>query len=864
MQSQQQSTVGPPTGPSVVQPVGTDNLFAGYQPEAGRFDELSAPDGGRRPAWDKFCQLLNTMGAAEFTRRWEHSQHLIYENGVSYSAYGDPEDNARPWDLDALPMLIDEAEWNHVSAGLAQRAEVLQLTLADLLGPQRLIKDGVLPAQILFGHPSFRLPYHGQVPPGGSFLPFYAADLGRSPDGQWWVLADRTEAPSGVGFALENRVVISRMLPDVFRSLNVQRQAPFFIQFKQKVRELAPHEQENPRIAIYTRGPKHENYFEDAYLARYLGYNLVEGDDLAIRENRVWLKTLDGLLPIHVLLRRPNSEECDPLEFSDESTIGVAGLLNSSRDREVSIINPMGCGLVESPAFMAFLPRLCKFFLNQSPILPGVATWWCGEQQSLERVLGNLDQLVVSRAYRFRGAGYEQDKLLNSMPPAELAEQIRANPGNFVAQERLKLSTVPTWDQGTAGTAHLVLRSFAVAAGDSYSVLPGGLARTSDATSPSPLAVPASKGSKDAWILSSQPVEHVTLLSASEEAIEIRRTATDLPSRVADNIYWLGRQIERADASARQLRTFILRLTSEMAVGPSAVPTGLLRALASQGQIEPDFALDDIRHQMPQLEQALPALVFDRDQVGSVRSVLANMFRSASLVRDRISTDSWRILVRIDQTFRAPQDGPPDLTDLLGMLNRLVVQLAAIEGMCLESMTRSHVFRFLELGRRLERALQTVGLLQSCLIDSPPPTSEVLDALLEIADSVMTYRSRYRANLQLPAVVDLLLTDESNPRSIAYQLQTLEKVSKELPGDDYPAGYLPHERLILSMVHSVRMVDVTGICEAYSVGEQKRLAELLESLDRDLQSLSRELSLRYLVHAGPSRRMSSTTAKRMP
>ncbi|MCO6046545.1 circularly permuted type 2 ATP-grasp protein [Aeoliella sp. ICT_H6.2] len=863
MQSQQQSTVGPPTGPSVAPPTGTDNLFAGYQAEAGRFDELTSPDGRRRPGWDKFSQLLNTMGASEFTRRWEHSQHLIYENGVSYSAYGDPEDNARPWDLDALPMLIDEAEWKHVSAGIAQRAEVLQLTLGDLLGPQRLIKDGVLPAELLFGHPGFRLPFHSQTPPGGSYLPFYAADLGRSPDGRWWVLADRTEAPSGIGFALENRVVISRMLPDVFRSMNVQRLAPFFIQFKEKVRELSPHGEENPRIAIYTRGPKHENYFEDAYLARYLGYTLVEGDDLAIRENRVWLKTLDGLLPIHVLVRRPNSEACDPLEFSDESTLGVAGLLNSSRDGEVSVINPLGSGLVESPAFMAFLPRLCRFFLNQDPILPGVATWWCGEAPSLDRVLSNPQQLVVSQAYRSRGTGYDADKQLNSVLPSELADRIRSHPTRFVAQERLKLSTVPTWDQGTAGTAHMVLRSFAVATGDSYSVLPGGLARTSDASSPPPLAIPASKGSKDAWVLSSQPVDHVTLLSTKEEAIEIRRTATELPSRVADNIFWLGRQIERADASARQLRTFVLRLTSEMAVGPTAVPTGLLRALASQGQIEPDFALEDIRHHMPQLEEALPDLVFDREQVGSIRSVLNNMFRTASLVRDRLSTDSWRVLVRIDQTFCVPKDGPLDLTDLLSMLNRLVVQLAAIEGMCLESMTRSHVFRFLELGRRLERALQTVGLLQSCLIDSPPPSSEVLDALLEIADSVMTYRSRYRANLQLSAVVDLLLTDESNPRSIAYQLLTVEKVSKQLPGEDYPAGYLPHERLILSMVHAVRMVDVMGTCEAYSVGEQQRLAELLETLDQDLQNLSRELSLRYLVHAGPARRMSSTAEKRV-
>lgn len=858
MQSQQQSMVGPPVGLPLVTSLGAAAaLFSGYTPDANRFDELSLPTGARRPAWEKFCRLMESMGVAEFTRRWEHSQRLIYENGIAYAAYGDPETNARPWDLDALPMLIDEAEWNHVSAGLAQRAQVLQLTLADLLGPQRLITERVLPTELLFAHPGFRLPFHGQTPPGGAFLPYYAADLGRSPDGRWWVLADRTEAPSGIGFALENRVVLSRMLPEVFRSCNVQRLAPFFISLKEKLQEFAPHGQENPRIAIYTRGPHHENYFEDAYLARYLGYNLVEGDDLAIRENKVWLKTLDGLLPVHVLVRRSNSEACDPLEFSDESALGVAGLLNSARHGEVSIANPLGSGLVESPVFMAFLPRLCQFFLGQELLLPGVATWWCGEAASLEHVLANSDQLMISGAYRQRGAGYESAKALNSIQPAELATKLRANPRGFIGQERMNLSSVPTWDNGRASAAHLVLRSFAVSSGDSYMVMPGGLARTSDAATPSPLAIPASKGSKDAWVLSTKPVEPVTLLSTSDEAIEIRRSSPELPSRVADNIFWLGRHIERTDAAARQLRTFILRLTSEMSFGPSQVPAVLLRALAAQGQIEPGFALDDIRRQMPEVEFALPQLVFDREQIGSIRSLIDNMFHTASLVRDRISTDSWRILVRIDQTFRTPQgSGELDLTDLLSMLNGLIVHLAAIEGMCMESMTRTHVFRFLDLGRRMERALQTIGLLQSCLVDSPSPTPEVMEAVLEISDSVMTYRSRYRANMQLPAVVDLLLTDESNPRSIAYQILTIEAQVKQLPGEDHPPGFLPHERLILSMVHAVRMLDVLEVCDAFGVGEQGQLSDHLAMLDRDLQNLSRELSLRYLVHAGPSRRMS--------
>lgn len=862
MQSQQQSPAdNPPVAPAVDT---CSDFFAGYEGQSSRFDELSDSTGQRRPAWRKFCQLVGSMGTREFTRRWEQSQRLIYENGVAYSAYGDPESNARPWDLDALPLLVDDTEWQSVEQGIAQRAQVLQLALADLLGPQRLITEGVIPAALLFAHPGFRLPYHGQSPQPGSFLPFYAADLGRSPDGRWWVLADRTEAPSGMGFVLENRVVLSRMLPEIFRACNVQRLAPFFINFKSTIQTLTPRAQENPCIAVYTRGSDHENYFEDAYLARYLGYNLVEADDLAVRDNKVCLKTLDGLLPIDVLMRRPNSEACDPLEFNHEAGLGVAGLLNSARQGEVAIANPLGSGLIESPAFMAFLPRLCKFFLNQDLLLPGVATWWCGEEASRQRVLQNPDQFVWGSAYRHRGAGYENERALNALGPKQLEELVVQNPGGYVAQERMQLSTAPCWVDGKATTSHLVLRSFAVSGSDSYSVMPGGLARTSDAATPSPLAVPASQGSKDAWVLSAKPVEHISLLPKPDERIEIRRTGADLPSRVADNIYWLGRNIERADAAARQLRTIVLRLTSEMATGDNQAPTALLRALAAQGQIEPGFALDDIRQPLPQIEVALPQMVFDRSQPGSIRAVLDAMFRSASLVRDRLSTDSWRVLVRIDQSFRASQIDSPDLTDILSMLNGLIVSLAAIEGMCMESMTRSHVFRFLDMGRRLERALQTIELLDNCLIESPEPSTEVLEAVLEIADSVMTYRSRYRANIQLPAVVDLLLTDETNPRSVAYQLHTLEQQIQQLPAEEHPPGFLAHQRLILSMVHAVRMVDVLGVCESYSMGQQEPLADLLQTLDRDLENLSSALALRYLVHAGPARRMTTAVSTSEP
>ena len=859
MQSQRQSPNAPVPQPPVVRPQTSEEpLFANYQALENRYDELIDRDGTFRPAWSQFRQNASRLGGTGFSLRWDHSQRLIYENGIAYSAYGDPEESGRPWQLDPLPLVISQQEWSTIAEGVAERAKLLQLVLSDLFGPQELIKAGVLPPELLFGHPGFRLPFHGQLPSGDSLLHFYASDLGRSHNGRWWILADRTEAPSGIGFALENRVVVSRMLPDIFRRCNVQRLAPFFMAFRNKMQELSGARAENPRVVLLSRGPEGENYFEDAYLARYLGYALVEGADLAIRESRVWLKTLDGLLPVDVVMRRPNSEHCDPLEFGGVTSQGVAGILNASRSGNVSIVNPLGSGLVESPVFMAFMPRLCKFLMSKELALPGIATWWCGEPKSLEYVLSDLKNLVISPAFRRRDMQSPLRDQINHLPHEELRQRIQRNPGQYVAQERLLPSTTPVWKEDHCAAESLVVRAFAVENNASYVVMNGGLARTSSTDLEHKGVVPKSQGSKDAWIVGEQPVEQVSLLPHRDEPIPLRRTGSDLPSRVADNIYWLGRQIERVNASARLLRTVVLKMTSETADGTSIVLPSLLRAMAEQGQIEPGYAVEDIRKPLPDFETNLPQLVFDTNQPGSIRSVLDQVFHLASQVRDRMSVDTWRVFVRMDKKFRISGRGSFDLTDLLTMINSLIIDLAAIEGMVVGSMTRSHVFRFLDIGRRLEQAMQTVGLVHSCFTGQQEVTTELLEAVLEIADSLMTYRSRYLANLQLAAVLDLLLTDETNPRSVGFQLVKLQDHVDQLPRDLSAPKYVPHRRLIMSMIHLVRMVDVQELSDLHHLGERSRLSDLLDTLSRELPMFSNEVSQRYLVHAGPARKLSST------
>lgn len=852
MQSQSQSA-GP--SPAAEQA----SLLAGYAALPGVFDEMLGEGGRGRPAWRGLRAQVEAIGAAELSRRWAQSQQLIAENGVVYSAYGDPEGRPRPWALDPAPLLLHEAEWVTISAGLAQRGRLLELLLQDLYGPQRLVEAGVIPPAAVFAHPGYLVPLHrddGATRHRPPRIVFYAADLGRSPDGQWWVLADRTEAPSGVGFALENRLVTSRLLAEPFRERRVRRLAPFFLKLQETLRRLAPEGRVNPAVAILSQGASHPNYFEDAYLARYLGYLLVEGEDLTVRNRRMWMKTLDGLTPIDVLVRRPNTDVCDPLELGGESAAGVAGLVQAERDGSLLVANGPGSGLVESPVFMAFMPRLCEALLGEPLKLPGVASWWCGARESLDFVLENLDRLVIKKAFRRRGEESLVARRSRDATRDDLVRMIRQDPAAFVGQEQVNRSTSPAIRQGKLRPVRVALRAFAVAGEDQFHVMPGALARTSADSGPLESTVLAGEGSKDVWIVGDNPVDQVTLLPGEQEAIELVRLGAELPSRVADNSFWFGRHLERADAAARLVRIVATRLTSEANAADFPELPPLVRGLAEKGQVEPGYALVGMRDLLPQLELALPREVLRHTQPGSLSATVDRMFATAAKVRDRLSRDTWRLVLRVNDTFRRQDPDRANLTDLLNLTNELILDLAALGGMVVESMTRTQFYRFLDIGRRLERAIQSAELIRTCLVDTRGASASLLEALLESADSIMTYRARYRASVKLAPVLDLLVTDETNPRSVAYQLETLARHVDKLPrADDGGPGAPPEQRLALGLSHAVRMADIRAISESYELDDPAPLADLLATIERDLPQLSHALSLKYLAHAGPPRQL---------
>src|ERR1700689_4198213 len=475
-------------------------LSDGYVQTSGVYDEMCGAPGILRPHWDKFLPPLSGLGDQELTRRWQTAKQRIRENGVTYNVYGDPLGMDRPWNLDAIPLVIPPSEWNRLEAGLIQRARLLNLILADLYGPQRLLHGGLLPAALVFANPGFWRPCHGVRVSGGTYLHLLAVDLARGPDGDWWVISDRPQAPSGAGYSLENRIVMAETFPDLFRKFRVKRLASFFRAFRETLLGLSPTKRENPRVVLLTPGPFNETYFEHSYLARYLGFTLVQGGDLTVRDGRVFLKTLEGLKQVDVILRRVDDSFCDPIELRSDSYLGVAGLVEAVRAGNVAVANALGSGLIETSAFMPFFPGLSRRMLGEDLKLPSAATWWCGQPKALQYVLDNLDFLVIKPAFPSKGMEPVFGGKLAPEDRSRLSARIRENPHEFAGQELLNLSTVPVYSgENGLSPRRVVLRVYLAAEGDSWIVIPGGLARVSPPSDTQASSMQRGGGTKDTW-----------------------------------------------------------------------------------------------------------------------------------------------------------------------------------------------------------------------------------------------------------------------------------------------------------------------------------------------------------------------------
>jgi uncharacterized circularly permuted ATP-grasp superfamily protein/uncharacterized alpha-E superfamily protein len=824
------------------------------------FDELFDGAGVVRPHWRKVVELFEGLGIDDLGHRWEQARQLLRDHGVSYDACGDAQGGGggtRPWNLSPIPMVIGADAWAVISDGLGQRARLLDRILADLYGPRRLLAGGELPPEIVHAHPGFLRACAGIVPAGGRHLPLYAADLVRSPDGRFVVLADRTQSPSGVGYALENRIVLSRSLSNVFRDSNVVRLATFFRTLRRTLSESAPHNRDNPRIVLLTPGPYNATYFEQAFLAQYLDLTLARGDDLVVREHRVYLKTLGGLRPVDVILRRVNDDFCDPLELRAGSSLGVPGLVEAVRSGNVAVANPLGSGLLQTAAIMPFLPGLCRTLLGEELKLSSVPTYWCGNPRALAYVESHLAELVIKPAFPMGPTAPVFGPELSRSERDEWRLKLRASPRQFVAQDCVVLSTVPTLAKDELSPAHLWMRAFLVADGEGYEAMPGALSRVGRPGESFALSLRPGGESKDTWVLGGGPVSTFSLLPSPSAPVNLSRSGGDLPSRVADNLFWLGRYAERTETTARLARAAAMRLSDQD--GPSdgeATVDALLLALAAHTRVDRPAGTEGPGRAphagwLAAAERFLFATVFD-DELGTLAATASETHRVARTIRDWISTDTWRTVAELNQELSRPRilstrGTLSTLGALVTLLDRVVMIIAALSSLAADSMTHGHAWRFLDMGRRLERGACLAALLRGTL--NPPPDPSLLEELLEIADSLTTYRRRYLATLQVAPVLDLLLTDETNPRAVVFQVATIARHVEALPRDT-GRPRTPEETLVLSALADLRLADVTGLCEH---ADPRLLMALLDRVGSLLRGLSDSLSGAYFNHAVLSR-----------
>jgi uncharacterized circularly permuted ATP-grasp superfamily protein/uncharacterized alpha-E superfamily protein len=809
-----------------------------YRPFVGIPDELIDATGRPRDYWLHFLGDFAEYPEAEFNSRFSLSTRHIRDTGVSYRIYG--EENERSWPLNPLPLILGEDDWAQIAAGVEQRARLMEALLRDLYGEGALVRDGSLPAAAVTGSPDFIRSMRGVSPPGGRYLQLYAADLGRGPDGRWWVLGDRTQAPSGAGYALENRLVLSRAYPGLYNTMNVERLASFFSEMRNGLAAAA--DRNEPRICLLTPGPFSETYFEQAHLARYLGFLLVEGEDLVVRDGRAYVRTIAGLKRADVLLRRVDADFLDPLELNAASQLGVPGLMEAIRSGGVAVLNMPGSGLLESKALLGFMPKLCRRLLGEELKTPNVATWWCGQPVERELVEQNLETVAISAAFNAPGAAaaFAKPRLMADLSPAEREDflaRFRDRPGDYVGQEVVRLSTTPVLRDGQLEPAAFVLRVYAAFSPDGgVHIMPGGFCRISDRPDMRAISMGDGARTADVWVISDEPVERVTLLVSKDE-VKVRRIMGQLPSRAADNLFWLGRYLERAEATLRLVRSLCTSLMDSEGALHTAGETlaRLQQLLIAWGALHDDAmggrALDAAR-----------AALHDEEAVGSVIRLVRSARRTASSMRERLSADFWSLLLNLESRLVKDAEAMGSEADALQQVEGALQILAALSGLAQENMNRVAGWRFFDMGRRIERGINTCRFTRA--LANGTATVDDLDLLLDLADSQITYRARYLVGLALTPVRDMLMLDPYNPRSLAFQVIALKRHLAALPAlvDD---GMLEEpQRILLGLAADVETEDAANLD-----------ANRAFALEQTLLRLSSAIADRYFLqgaHAVPT------------
>ncbi|SLM32407.1 hypothetical protein MTBBW1_710007 [Desulfamplus magnetovallimortis] len=927
--------------------------------------DLFTPDGKAAPHWQVLITYLNSLGSQELERRWQKARQIMHEHGAVYNIFSEKQEHARPWELDPVPFPLPAETWEFLEKGIKQRTRLLTSIYADIYGPQKLIRNSHLPPELFFANPRFLRQcqglYSGETPQ----LHFHATDLCRFPDGRWRILSDQTQSPSGAGYALENRIILSRILPRMFHSGKVMRLAPFFKLFTHAFMEISGMEKREPNIVMLSSGPSSPTYFEHVFLSRYLGFTLVESSDLTVRNDSVYLKTLGGLHPVDVILRRIEDSFCDPLVFGNSSLMGISGLVQAVRSGNVAVSNPLGSGILETPGLIPFLPGLCRLILGEELLIEDLPTSWCGQPEPLNRVLTRINDsnnpVIIASAFAMPHIPAVNTKNLATEKLNSLALKIKAAPYAYVSREPMKPCSLPVWDKGALTFSHATIRMFSTAIttpgsgtalesspsapftsqpssppessmqqaslpqsnmqqsslpqssmqqpslqqsnmqqaslpqsnmqqaslpqssmqqpslqqssmqqaslhqsnmqqpslsaskvhislspDKKIAVMPGALTKISSDPDTFLLNAGKEQGSKDTWCFSNDTVEYKSMMHHFTENLEIHR-GSDLPSRVADNMLWLGRYVERTEGMLRVIRSVLSRLNSESRLDIIEEFPFLLRIMANLEIISSGLSGSDAGYNMKIIETEILDSMFSTQRAGSIKTSLQNVQRVAASVRDRLSNDSWHILGRMenDLTQFSPHRHN-QISEAQELVNEMILTISAFAGLALESMTRGMGWRFMDMGRRLERAGHMITLLQSLFSSRGIPKNQEFEALLEVADSTITYHNRYRTTFQMEPIVDLLLLDELNPRAVGFQMASLFDHVETLPRSTPRPFRSTEEKITLNLTTRLRLTDIKELMSMTQEGNIPGLTEMLEFMKKGIQELGNQITQHYL------------------
>ncbi len=822
------------------------DFFSGYQRPAGGLDEATGYDGTARPQWAAFGKAFAALLPDEQAQRQERLRRLVLENGIAHDLFAEP-GSRQPWSIDLIPIVISADEWAHLERGMIQRATLFDLIAKDIYGPQLLLKSSKVPPRLVFSDPAFLHPCR-EARPSAHLINFFAADVVRDTCGAWRIIDVHAETPAGVGFALANRLLHGQLMGDVFGACHGVRLARYFEQLQSELLQRV--ERDDPLITLLTPGTRHEDYFSHAYLSRYLGFQLVEGRDLRVIGSRVYMKTLEGLKPIDLMIRCVEGGHCDPLELDPNRFAGPTGLVQTLRRNPRLLINFLGTAVVENRGLAPWLPQVARSLLGQDLVLEDTHRRWLGDLDARVFAFAHPERFVIRHAHEGTGrpGRAEQGIMPDRLSGRELEAlkfELELNGQNYVAEERHDSATVPSWTADGLKARPFAMRLYVSAVDGEYRVMPGGLAMSLDGTPG--VAMSAMDGhSRDVWVCSEEDaaVPHISLMRPAGEAAHVLRAGIGLRSRVADDLYWLGRYGERADWVMRLMRGALSRAED---TGTAGMGDGGPKALELiLGKDQPPNALQGIGSDAKAIEQAVRLLMTVPGRTYSVPGLKNNMLRVGSIVRERLSLEVWQTLSRFATIGSPSALEISDSQQLLDRLNSGIVTLAQLNGLTAENMTRNYGWRFQDMGRRIERALNLAELLLTLFGEYLEDEETArLFFVLNVADSIITFRQRYLFAPVLALVLDLLMLDESNPRGIGFQLAKISEHLKALPQASQQAAHNEEQRLILDLQTRVQLAKVNEL--AHPDAEEKRtgLQELLSSLISGLPKLNEAITRRY-------------------